>query len=88
MCDTLALLNHLDNITRNQDVLGCSEIIINVIFKHVQHVRIIGAEKLLRAFFSEKLDIFLVHEGARKIAGLWFATWVSAKAEIMSNVTI
>ena len=34
------------------------------------------------------LIFFLVHEGARKVAGLWFATWVSAKAEIMSNVTI
>ena len=26
LLDTLVLLNHLDDITRNQDVLGCSEI--------------------------------------------------------------
>ena len=44
--DTLVLLNHLDNITRNQDILVCSEISINVIFKHVEHVRIIWTEKL------------------------------------------
>ena len=46
LCDTLALLDRLDNITRNQDVLGCSEICINVICKHVEHVRIILTEKL------------------------------------------
>ena len=46
LCDTLVLLNHLDNITRNQDVLGCSEISINVIFKHVELARIIWTEKV------------------------------------------
>ena len=30
----------------NQDVLGCFEISINVIFKHVEHVRIIWTEKV------------------------------------------
>ena len=45
MRDALVLLNHLDNITRNQDVLGCSENSTNVIFmlnvinvKHVEHL--------------------------------------------------
>ena len=51
LCDTFLLLICLDNITGNQEILGCSEIIINFHFKHVEHVRIIwsgtlpGAEK-------------------------------------------
>ena len=51
LCDTFLLLIRLDNITGNQDFLGCSETIINFIFKHMEHVRIIlsgtlpGAEK-------------------------------------------
>ena len=89
MFNTLVLLNHLDNITRNQDVLGCFEISINVIFKHVEHVRIIWTEKLpgaekiksknLISFSGKNLMIsFSVHGGTEKYAGLLFATWVSA----------
>ena len=38
----LVLLNHSNNITRNKDVfVDCSEISINVIVKHGQHVGII-----------------------------------------------
>ena len=64
----------------------------------MQHVQIIQTEKLLKAEkfkwknlirFSEKnLISFSVHGGTEKIAGLWFATWVSAQADAMANVTI
>ena len=80
----------MDKVTRNQDVLGCSEITINIIFKHVQHVRIIWAEKMLRAekFNYKNLISFSMQGRTEKIAGLWFVTWVSAQTDTMPNVTI
>ena len=44
-CDIIVLLNHLTNVTRNQDMfVGCSEIRSeSVIVKHVQHGEIIRA---------------------------------------------
>ena len=48
---------------------GCSEISINVIVKHVQHVGIIRACNLPGA----DLLSFLVPGRPEKIAGFWFA---------------
>ena len=90
----------MDNISRNQGVLGCSEISTNVIFKHVEHVRIIWTEKLPGAetfkyknvisFSVKNLMIsFSMHGGTvKKNARLWFATWVRAQPDNMPNVTI
>ena len=49
--------------------VGCSEISVSVIVKHVQHIGIV------RAFFlpGENLISFSVPEGTEKIAGLWLA---------------
>ena len=59
-CDIFVLLNHLNN------VVGCSEISISVIVKHVQHIGII------RVFCLDWGNLlgFLVLGGTEKIAGL------------------
>ena len=60
---------------------GCSEISINVIVKHAQHVGIISACSLPWA----DLVGFSVSHGTEKIYGLWFARNVSTQANIMPN---
>ena len=63
----MVLLNHLNNMTRNYDVfVGCFEIGIGAIVKHVQHVGII------RAFVSLELIKFFRAWKTVKSAGLWF----------------
>ena len=64
--------------------LGCSEISINVIAKHVQHVGIILAYSLPWA----DLLSFSAPEGTEKIAGLWFAMNISTRDDTMPNVII
>ena len=59
----------------------CSEISINDIVKHVQHVGIISACSLPWA----DLLSFSVSHGTEKISGLWFARNVSTQANIMPN---
>ena len=52
-CDILVLLNHLNNVARNWSVfVGCSEISISVIAKHVQDVGIIRAFFYLGGLFQ------------------------------------
>ena len=86
----MVLLNHLDNITRNQDVLGCSEISMLFLFRIIWTEKLPGAEKFkykkLMSFSVKNLISFSVHGGTEKDAGLWFATWVSAQSDTMPNV--
>ena len=63
----MVLLNHLNNMTRNYDVfVGCFEIGIGAIVKHVKHIGII------RAFVSLELIKFFRVWKTEKSAGLWF----------------
>ena len=62
----------------------CSEISINVIVKHAQHVGIISACSLPWA----DLLSFSVSHGTEKISGLWFARNVSTQANTMPNSII
>ena len=50
---------------------GCSEISVNVIVEHVQHVGIIWACSLP----GVDLLSFLVPGGIERTAGFWFARW-------------
>ena len=49
-------------------LVGCCEISIHVIVKHVKHIGMIRALCLSEGIFS-----FSMPGGDRKIAGLWFA---------------
>ena len=74
-CVTLWFCNHSHNITRNYDVfVSCSEIIIYVIVKHLQHVGIIWACSLPGVYLLS----FSVPGRTEKIAGLWFARGVQS----------
>ena len=64
--------------------LGCSEISINFIVKHVQHVGIIWACSQPWADLSS----FSVPALTEKIAVLWFARYISTQANTMPNVII
>ena len=64
--------------------VGCSVVNVNVVDKHVQHVRIIGVCSLPWV----DLLSFSVPEGTEKISGLWFARNISTQANTMSNVII
>ena len=64
--------------------VGCSEISINIIAKHVQHVGIIWVCSLP----GMDLLSFPVHGGTEKIAGLWFARELSAQVGTIPNVTV
>ena len=64
--------------------VGCSEISIKVIVKHVQHVGIIWACSQSWADLSR----FSVPEWTEKIAVLWFARDISTLANTMLNVII
>ena len=64
--------------------VACSEISINVIVKHVQHVRIVWACSLP---WVDLLN-FSVLEGTEKIARLWYTRNISSQANIMPNVII
>ena len=62
-------LNHLNNVSSNWDVfVGCSEISISVIVKHVHNIRIIRAFVWLGGLVK-----FSSAWATEKIAGLWFA---------------
>ena len=65
--DSKILAYHLNNMTRNYNVfVGCFEIRISAIVKHVQHFGII------RAFVSLGLINFFRAWKTEKSAGLWF----------------
>ena len=64
--------------------VGCSEISIKVIVKHVQHVGIIWAYSQPWADLSR----FSVPEWTEKIAVLWFARDISTLANTILNVII
>ena len=64
--------------------VACSEISINVIVKHVQHVGIVWACSLP---WVDLLN-FSVLEGTEKIARLWYTRNISSQANIMPNVII
>ena len=64
--------------------VGCSEISINVIVKHAQHVGIVSACSLPWA----DLLSFSVSDETEKISGLWFTRNVSTQANTMPNAII
>ena len=62
----------------------CSEISINDIVKHVQHVGIISACSLPWADWLS----FSLPEGTKKNSGLWFARNISTLANTVPNTII
>ena len=64
--------------------VGCSEISINVVVKHVQHVGIIWACSQPWVDLSN----FSVPEWTEKIAVLWFPRDISTQVITMPNVII
>ena len=65
--------------------VGCFDISINVIVKHVQHVRILWAFCLLRGMgFGKFVNVW----GIEKIAGLWFARGISTQTDTKPDLTI
>ena len=57
--------------------VGCLELSINITVKHVQHVGVILNCSLPRV----DLLSFLVPEGTKKFAWLWFATNISTQTD-------
>ena len=59
--------------------VGCFEISVSVIAKHVQNIAIIRAFCLPWGYLSR----FLVPAGTEEIAGLWFARWGSVPRQTL-----
>ena len=58
---------------------------MNVIVKHVQHVRILWASCLLRGTgFGKFFNVWRIE----KIAGLWFAKGISTQTDTVANLAI